>query len=138
MTDLIRAALEALDKATPGPWVVGGKYTVRTTKSSSDWICRVRDIHHRHSDEEDSSNATLIAAAPDMAAEIVKLRKWQSEALPYIEERYGIDLNQIEALEMEVPEWETSPGYRAVMNGCKERVPQLDRLIAEAKEATND
>ena len=85
MTNRITAALEAADKATPGPWVVGGKYTVRTTKSSSDWICRVRDIHHRHSDEEDSSNATLIAAAPDMAAEIVKLRKWQSEAVKLID-----------------------------------------------------
>ena len=130
MTDRIRAVLEAADKATPGPWDA-----VHVNDKGLWCICKaVNGVVISPS----TDNASLIAAAPDMAAEIVKLRKWQSEALPYIEERYGIDLNQIEALEMEVPEWETSPGYRAVMNGCKERVPQLDRLIAEAKEATND
>lgn len=55
-----------MSKFTKGPWIVGGKYTVRTTKSSSDWICRMRDEHYKHSDEEDEANAHLIAAAPDM------------------------------------------------------------------------
>ena len=121
MTNRITAALEAADKATPGPWVVGGKYTVRTTKSSSDWICRVRDIHHRHSDEEDSSNATLIAAAPDMAAEIVKLRKWQSEAV-----------EQLKAIQKLINPKVRIFGQVVTMYDSKPTV--IDRLIAEAKE----
>ena len=81
MTDRISAALEAARKITSGRWVVGGKYTVRISESSTNWICRTRDEHHKHSDEEDAANATLIAAAPDLAAEVIRLRKWQAEAV---------------------------------------------------------
>lgn len=59
-------------KFTPGPWYVGGKYTVRISISSSDWICRTRDNHHGHIDIEDEANARLIAAAPDMYEAIKK------------------------------------------------------------------
>ena len=126
MTNRITAALEAADKATPGPWVVGGKYTVRTTKSSSDWICRVRDIHHRHSDEEDSSNATLIAAAPDMAAEIVKLRKWQSEAVRWLQ---AVSEDAARYLEIY-----RNSEYRTMVPIIEKNIIDIDRLIAEAKE----
>lgn len=51
---------------TPGPWIVGGNYTIRTTKSSMDRICRTRNEHYKHDDKEDEANAYLIAAAPDM------------------------------------------------------------------------
>ena len=129
MTNRITAALEAADKATPGPWVVGGKYTVRTTKSSSDWICRVRDIHHRHSDEEDSSNATLIAAAPDMAAEIVKLRKWQSEAVEWVQQAAANRSSLIKT-------WRELKLTKLIPD-IEKNIIDIDRLIAEAKEQGN-
>ena len=69
--------------ATPGPWVVGGSYTVRTMRSSLDWIARVRDRHHSHADSEDAANAKLIVtlhnALPDLieVAEAAKAsRDW--------------------------------------------------------------
>lgn len=58
--------------ATPGPWIVGGSYTVRTMRSSLDWIARMRDQHHSHADSEDAANAALIVTAinalPDLLA----------------------------------------------------------------------
>ena len=71
MSEIDRAELRRLlDEATPGPWVVGGSYTVRTMRSSLDWIARVRDRHHSHADSEDAANAALIVtlhnALPDL------------------------------------------------------------------------
>lgn len=63
---------ELAKAATPGPWVVGGSYTVRTMRSSLDWIARMRDRHHSHADSEDAANAKLIVtlhnALPDLLA----------------------------------------------------------------------
>jgi len=51
---------ELLAISTPAPWMVGGKFTVRTTLNSLDWIARTRDRHHKHDDAEDEANAKLI------------------------------------------------------------------------------
>ena len=77
MTDRIRAVLEAADKATPGPWDA-----VHVNDKGLWCICKaVNGVVISPS----TDNASLIAAAPDMAAEIVKLRKWQSEAVKLID-----------------------------------------------------
>lgn len=62
-----------MSKHTPGPWIVGGKYTVRTPFTSSDWICRTRDERHGHDDNEDEANARLISAAPELLEALKEL-----------------------------------------------------------------
>lgn len=79
--NIIERLKELMAAATPGPWIVGGSYTVRTMRSALDWIARMRDRHHKHDDEEDKANAALIVAMhnaiPDLIelAEAVKLYK---------------------------------------------------------------
>ena len=67
--NIIERLKELMAAATPGPWIVGGSYTVRTMRSALDWIARMRDRHHKH-DDEDKANALLIVAMhnalPDM------------------------------------------------------------------------
>lgn len=94
MTDRIKAALEALDLAN---------------LNINDY-----DIHDPKLDDIIFAQRTVQDAAPDMAAEIVKLRKWQSEALLWLKGLY---------------EGLTSDEFSQIKNG-----PSLDRLIAEAKE----
>ncbi len=65
---------------------------------------------------------------------IAELEDWQARALPHIQRRYDEDTNQVESVVYEVDGWEKNSGYVAVVNGCKERLPELDALIAEAKE----
>lgn len=67
MTDKITAALAALDKATPGPWDayhVNDKGLWCVAKNESGVTV-----------DPSVSNATLIAAAPDLVDEVIRLRK---------------------------------------------------------------
>ena len=87
MTDKITAALDALDKATPGPWVaelcLGGAYVIDNTLPENKG--KVRHIAEVWGPLATPANAALIAAAPDLAAEVIRLRKWQSEAMKLID-----------------------------------------------------
>jgi len=78
--NIIERLKELQAAATPGPWVVGGSYTVRTMRSSLDWIARVRDRHHSHADSEDAANAKLIVALhnvlPDLIEVVEAAREW--------------------------------------------------------------
>ena len=71
--------------------------------------------------EQYEARKTLIAAAPDMAAEIVKLRKWQSEAV-----------EQLKAIQKLINPKVRIFGQVVTMYNSKPTV--VDRLIAEAKE----
>ena len=99
----INTAIAARDKATPGPWDVdvfeGNEIIVANgTFLAKLWLRKNWDTE---------SNATLIAAAPDLVDEVIRLREWQQEALKW--------------LEREAKEYTILPP------------PELDRLIAEAK-----
>ena len=104
----IEAAIAARDKATPGPWDVdvfeGNEIIVANgTFLAKLWLRKNWDTE---------SNATLIAAAPDLATEVIRLRKWQQEAVRWLE------------------------GARATMElvgAPKDMKDTIDRLIAEAQ-----
>ena len=117
MTDRITAALEAADKATPGPWVIYDLTGVATKSNIGIAECWVRK------DWDTEANATLIAAAPDMASEIVKLRKWQSEAADYLGEARAYYADKAEL-------WKGRDREKQYQL----HVDVIDRLIAEAKE----
>lgn len=80
--NIIERLKELQAAATPGPWVVGGSYTVRTMRSSLDWIARMRDRHHSHADSEDAANAKLIVTAINALPallEVAEAAKWVRE-----------------------------------------------------------
>ena len=92
---------ELAGKATPGPWIVGGSYTVRTMRSALDWIARMRDRHHKHDDDEDKANALLIVAMhnalPDMI-EVAEAAREVARVLCYDNlERLDAALAKLEA-----------------------------------------
>jgi hypothetical protein len=68
---LLEKFKELLAISTPAPWMVGGKFTVRTTLNSLDWIARTRDRHHKHDDVEDEANAKLITLCRNHIAELL-------------------------------------------------------------------
>ena len=104
----IKQALDALGKATPGPWkgteclpyqcVINGLYPVAETTGPDDYVV---------------ANLALIAAAPDMAA-------WIKKALPYIM-REGKETAQIVAMEMHDKRFD-------------EQLAELTDLVKQAKE----
>ena len=104
----IEAALAALDKVTPGPWSViygaGDDY--------SEVIANPRRLFV--ADVETKDDATLIAAAPDLAAEVIRLRKWQSEAVLKLRGYHAVR-------------------RRCFCDYCKDEMKTLNRLIAEAE-----
>ena len=105
----IEAAIAARDKATPGPWkaelCLGGSYVIDNTLPETRG--KVRRIAEVYGHLSTPSDARLIAAAPDLVDEVIRLREWQQEALKW--------------LEREAKEYTILPP------------PELDRLIAEAK-----
>ena len=122
MTNRIRAVLEAADKATPGPWDA-----VHVNDKGLWCICKaVNGVVISPS----TDNASLIAAAPDMAAEIVKLRKWQSEAVEWVQQAAANRSSLIKT-------WRELKLTKLIPDIEKDII-DIDRLIAEAKEATND
>ena len=72
-SDRVEAALAALPKATPGPWHQirprGGNGYFHIDENSDKHPCG-----HIATVWSDSPNAILIAAAPDLAAEVIRLR----------------------------------------------------------------
>ena len=117
----IDAAIAARPQATPGPWeaelCLGGSYVIDNTLPENGG--KVRRIAEVYGHLSTPSDARLIAAAPDLVDEVILLRKWQQEALPwlaYASDRY----------------WEKNH-YRDGIG----RIYALDRLIAEAQEAKN-
>lgn len=107
----IEAAIAARDKATPGPLKVVFKGTIDkyTVEKQEGGV-------HKQLAYCGYSDARLIAAAPDLVDEVIRLRKWQSEATEWLQ----IDKKRIENEE-----------------NCKVLQPYidwLDRLIAEAQE----
>ena len=101
MTDRIEAALDALGKATPGPWCPHYIHDLlRIGRKSLDITTDCDCLY-----EPDENDATLIARSPDLAAEVIRLReelsrlnivyemqrarsmrleKWQSEAVKWL------------------------------------------------------
>lgn len=75
----IDAAIAARPQATPGPLEVVfkgaiDKYTVEKQEGGV----------HRQLAYCGYSDASLFAAAPDLADEVIRLRKWQQETLPWL------------------------------------------------------
>ena len=114
----IEAAIAARDKATPGPLEVVfkgaiDKYTVEKQEGGI----------HKQLAYCGYSDALLFAAAPDLVDEVVRLRVWQSEVLPWLEEGRVPLLEQIEM-------W----SGRSREEMYRNQLGELDRLIAEAQE----
>ena len=117
MTDRIEAALAALDKMLNLPFEVFENNEIRDstgTAIAEVWIRKKYDAH---------DVAELFARSPDLAAEVIRLRKWQSEALP-------------ELKKAQTREYVQYVKYRVstTMAGEHERTyNELTRLIAEAE-----
>ena len=123
MTDRVQNAIDVLDKATPGPWYHRGYNKILDEKGNSVALCAARlDI------EEMVANKNLLAAAPDLATEVIRLRKWQSEAVVKLiayASKLRTDLN---------PVFGKSYSDAGVRKEDEEYLADLDRLIAEAPE----
>jgi hypothetical protein len=74
---------------TPGPWVYKGGETTTIREADGSMICQMKfltgphGLGGRRSNDEVDANARLIAAAPDMLAELQRLHAkngWQSTA----------------------------------------------------------
>lgn len=120
----ITAALEAADKATPGPWelfedIFLTQPDIQDRNGRS--VATVR-LPYPMNEVTRSSNATLIAAAPDLAAEVVRLRKWQSKAVDYLDYARGYFLEKVTI-------WEGRDREKMYQTDLDE----VDRLIAEAQ-----
>ena len=114
MTDRIEAALAALDRAAPGKWMPSMHQAVETEKPDGTikTVCICSPI-----------DAILIAAAPDLAAEVIRLRKWQSEAVKWLPF----------ASADQYYEYLTRKGW-PIGDEYKKNSEVIDRLISEAEE----
>jgi hypothetical protein len=63
-------------KHTPGPWGVGGNSRAPTVVSNAGTIC---DLMNKQPETERVANARLIAAAPDLLAELLETAVWLIE-----------------------------------------------------------
>ena len=115
----IDAAIAARDKATPGPWkaelCLGGSYVIDNTLPETRG--KVRRIAEVYGHLSTPSDARLIAAAPDLVDEVIRLRKWQEEALPYL----NIALARLKPSHLDFIRF-------------NDAIDDINRLIAEAKE----
>ena len=122
----IDAAIEALPQATPGPWkaelCLGGSYVIDNTLPENGG--KVRRIAEVYGHLSTPSDASLIAAAPDLVDEVIRLRKWQQEALPYLHKEIEQCKNVLGIGICECEECTVA----------KIRGKQLNRLIVEAQE----
>lgn len=76
----IQAAIDALPNATGGEWAIDTSRNIRTPISTSEKHIAMVNFNHSGdardvSGEEHSANATLIAAAKDLAEEVLQLRQ---------------------------------------------------------------
>lgn len=118
----INTAIAARSQTTPGEWTIRKRVDNSGDYPFPDYdILAVAEwgpqgVAEAH---QNPFNAALIAAAPDLVDEVVKLRKWQREAMPwlsYASDRY----------------WEKNHHHDGVG-----RNNDLDRLIAEAEGEQN-
>ena len=88
---------------TPGPWIVKSTDEDINTKtiidSSEFWIARVLNFNHASDDiRESRANATLIAAAPAMYAELVNGLGLLEASYHDMCDKYGKDSMQAEVV----------------------------------------
>ena len=119
----IDAAIAARDKATPGPWEV-----VFIKDSSFGYVIYgdTGDIGRLISHSR-GRDLRLIAAAPDLVDEVIRLRKWQQEAVRWLGEARIPLLEQIVL-------WSDRGREEMYRN----QLVALDRLIAEAQDHLSD
>lgn len=104
---MIKAAIEALDRATPGPWAV---HPVKATVDGFDTgeplpVCAMLWPTDKRTEEQTEANADLCAAAPQMAALIKRMvpylqEYWQSiaQGLDVLKDGNPARLGDIEAI----------------------------------------
>lgn len=116
MTNFTNEQLEnLLAKATPGPWVSSGRYIGTPTHMS--YVGEVRDQNGNWSDTAKSRHdAALIAASPDLAKEVIRLRAEVAElnnALePFVNATALVDLRRLENDDVLVKlTWPSKKGY---------------------------
>lgn len=116
----IEAAIAALEKATPGEWTIRKRVDNSGDYPFPDYdILAVAEwgpqgVAEAH---QNPFNAALIAAAPDLVDEVIRLRKWQSEAVGILksdnlylfkgslsEKEYQINLDTMDRLIAEAQE----------------------------------
>ena len=149
----IEAAKEALPKATPGEWYLdldkrGGCLAIYPKdKQFEEVYCRSSDARNIHFSEKNAQylypkwsmdkqaqyDAILLVAAPaltrrviELEAEIVKLRKWQSEAVRWLQ---AVSEDAAKYLEIY-----RNSEYRTMVPIIEKNIIDINRLIAEAKE----
>ena len=153
----IEAAKEALPKATPGEWYLdldkrGGCLAIYPKdKQFEEVYCRSSDARNIHFSEKNAQylypkwsmdkqaqyDAILLVAAPaltrrviELEAEIVKLRKWQSEAVRWLQ---AVSEDAARYLEIY-----RNSEYRTMVPIIEKNIIDINRLIAEAKEDGGD
>ena len=153
----IEAAKEALPKATPGEWYLdldkrGGCLAIYPKdKQFEEVYCRSSDARNIHFSEKNAQylypkwsvdkqaqyDAILLVAAPaltrrviELEAEIVKLRKWQSEAVRWLQ---AVSEDAAKYLEIY-----RNSEYRTMVPIIEKNIIDINRLIAEAKEDGGD
>ena len=118
--DHIEAALAAMDKVTPGPWCSHYIHDLlRIGRKSLDITTDCDCLY-----EPDENDATLIAAAPDLAAEVIRLRKWQDDAFCHVEISRNYLSTELKTMK--------DDGSGAI-DQLKQFKDEADRLIAEAE-----
>lgn len=117
--DRIQNAIDALDKVTSGPWCPHYIHDLlRIGRKSLDITTDCDCLY-----EPDENDTALIAAAPDLAAEVIRLRKWQSEAVQYLDDA-------VEYLRNQIAVWEVYGRHKVYQS----TLDNINRLIAEAEE----
>lgn len=72
------------NKHTPGPWHTGRNTVVRNTivyDENGNAICDCKTFHGKHRAEQSSANASLIATAPDLLAELQRTASYAIELM---------------------------------------------------------
>ena len=116
MTDRIEAALAALDKMLNLPFEVFENNEIRDstgTAIAEVWIRKKYDAH---------DVAELFARSPDLAAEVIRLRKWQNEAVQYLDDA-------LEYLQNQISVWKEYNRHKVYQSALDD----VNRLIAEAE-----
>lgn len=109
----IEKAIEARSQAKPGPWkfVHGNKII----DNSGEVVAMVAG---KWKQDEMEANRNIIAAAPDLVDEVIRLRKWRSEAVGILEnENLYLFKDSLSEKEYQI------------------NLEKIRRLIAEAQEA---
>lgn len=133
--DRIEAALAALDKVSPGEWGtisnsvdILTKYQKSAHQESAQVVSKIDSlvwlVATMNPKEPAIANATLIAAAPDLAAEVVRLREWKDDAFCHVEISRNYLSTELKTMK--------DDGSGAI-DQLKQLKDEADRLIAEAE-----